>query len=315
MNSRALLESSFLVLISVFLYTAGMGIALMTLLAVLIIPSLFMIIERRYGARTAMLGVCLGTTLIFAAHGPVAAFIYMLELGILGVALGQLSGRSKSGVDFMLAAVLISVAAKVSLLMFSYIAAGVNLFYVSPEAAEGMTANIAAIMSKSGFNLSDEALRAYAAELSVTMSLRMPAMLIIFSVVDTFAAYLISSKAVKRFGGGKMAMLPPFGLWKFPKNVLLAFLAAALADTVHRVFPENRSFEMVAVNILELLRVLFFLEGLALCWYYMTAQGISRVFKVAVTTFCAVFWPVSFVLSSVGFFDIWFDLRRHIRRK
>lgn len=315
MKNKALIEPFLVVFLSLFVFVAGTMVSLVTPLVVFTAPAFFMTLERRNGARVALIGVCLGTAALFIAADGILSITYMVAVGLLGVFFGHMAGRAKSGAEFMLASVAASVSVKVFLLTLFYVVTGVNPFYISPEAAERMAANMAAALSSGPFAPSGESVRLYAKAIVDTVSMQMPSMLIIFSVCDTFVSYLVSWKIVKRYGGGKIVSLPPFGLWKFPRNVFLAFFVAIIADAIGRMSPSNQAFAMMATNILELLRILFFLEGLALCWYYMTARGVGRPFKVAATALCVVFWPTSFILSSLGFVDIWFDLRRHIRRK
>lgn len=315
MKSKTLFEPIIIVFLSLFFFTAGIYLAVMTPLVILTAPAFFMVIERRHGLRPALLCVCFGSAVLFAAVDGMSSIIYMTMVGLLGVFFGHTAGRAKSGAEFLLASVTASVSVKVFLMMLFYSFTGVNLFYISPETAGSIAKTLAETLSTSGISLSDEAVRAYAKNLTDTISMQMPSVLIIFSVFDTFASYLVSWKIVKKYGGGKIVSLPPFGLWKFPRNVFFAFFVAVVADAVGRLSPANQAFTMIAANILELLRGIFFLEGLALCWYYMTARRVSRLFKMVVTAICVVTWPVSFILSSLGFVDVWFDLRRHIRRK
>lgn len=315
MKGKALVESLFLIFFSLLIFVAGMGVAVVAPLAVLTVPAIFMILERRLGARVALLGVCFGSSVVLVLVGPASALLYMIAMGLLGVSFGLLAGRSESGADFLLMATTVSVTVKVMLLLLFFSVTGINLFYISPETSERMAAEIAGMLSGGGLNLSNGAMLSYAREVVNSMTMRMPAMLIIFSVLDTFISYQAALKITKRFGGDKMISLPPFGLWKFPRNVFVAFLAAVLADTAKRIYPDNLAFEMIAVNILELLRALFLIEGLAVCWYYMTALGVNKILKTAVTVFCVFFWPIPLILSSIGFFDMWLDLRRDYRRK
>lgn len=307
MKSKVLLEPLLIVFLSVLLFAAGTGIVFLMLLTVITVPALFMVLERRRGTRVALICVYLGTFLILLFAGPVLAMFYMFSMALLGVIFGYLAGRAKTGTDFMLTGITASVAVKVSLLLLFFITTGENIFVISPEAAEQIIAN--AILILPDFNA------AMFREVMATMVLRMPAIWIAFSALDTFISYVVCHRVIKKFGGNKIVSIPPFGLWKFPKNIFIAFVAAVLADAASKALPNGRVLEMVSVNVLELTRWMFFIEGLSLCWYYMTARAVNRPFKIAVTGFCVVYWPISFVLASIGFFDIWFDLRRHIRRK
>lgn len=307
MKSKVLREPLLIVFLSVLLFAAGTGIAFVMPLVVVAAPALFMVLERRRGTRVALLCVYLGTFPILLVAGPFSAMFYMFSMALLGVIFGYLAGRAKNGTDFLLTGITASVAVKVFLLLLFYVTTGENVFSLSPEVAKQIAANAASVLPNFNADLFQE--------VASTMALRMPAIWIAFSALDTFISYVVCYKVIKKFGGNKIVSIPPFGLWKFPKNIFLAFVAAVLADAASKALPNGRVLEMVSVNVLELTRWMFFIEGLSLCWYYMTARAVNRPFKIAVTGFCVVYWPVSFVLASIGFFDIWFDLRRHIRRK
>lgn len=309
------LEPLFLVLFSVLFFLAALEIAVLAPLVVITAPAFFMVLERRSGLRAALLGILLGTAVVLVSMGAVPAFIYMLAMAILGTALGMLAGRSGSSAGFLLMGITISVAVKIFIMAVFFNATGISLLDMSPDRAAEIAAGVVDTLARGGFAFSPDAAAGYAREIEATMTWRMPSVLILFSTIDTFASHIVCSLALKRLGGGKIASIPRFGHWKFPKNIFVAFLVAVAADAAGKIYPDNTAFQLVAINILELLRWLFLVEGLALTWYYMTALGANKYLKICIVALCGLAWPLSVIMSSVGFVDIWFDLRRHIRRK
>ena len=111
----------------------------------------------------------------------------------------------------------------------------------------------------------------------------------------------------------KLPALPPFVHWRFPKNIFWALLAALILDMASKAFPDDGLYRMLSLNLMEVLRGIFLVEGLSLLWYFMSAYKVNKALRVILTLFCAFFAPVSYVLSMIGIFDIWYDLRRRIK--
>lgn len=311
-NGKTVFEPLLIIMSSVFVFGAVPFAPLLWSVS----PACFMILERRHGPHAALRGAALGALLLFAMDGPVSCAVYILTMAVPGTLFGVLAGRASGGAAFLLPAIALSVAAKVlQLLLNLYPAGAVTLLNITPETAGRLAAEFAGMMSQSSLNISYETARLYVMQSIEIVSQRAPMLLITFSACDTMASYLLSRWIIKKYGGGRLVSITPFGLWRLPRDIFWAFLAAAAMDLVGGLHPPGNFFTIVSVNILELLRLLLILEGLALCWYYMTARRVNRFFKVTAAGLCLFLSPLRLILSGVGFVDICFDLRRHIRRR
>lgn len=315
MRSKIIFEWIFWILLSVLMFTVGILVALAAPLVVLVAPAPFMLLFRRQGLKEALTGALLGSVIVYVISGPVPAFMYVFTFGLIGIAFGVISKKAKNGIDFILAALTASITVKVILMIVFTRITGVNPFAMTPETAVGVVNSISSALSGSGLSPSQTAIQGYASAMVETVSLLMPSMLILFSAVDTFATYAVVSFVLKKLGSEKLVKLPPFGIWRFPKNIFWALLAALILDFASKSFPDNRVFVVISANLMEVLRGIFMVEGISLCWYYMTRRGIHRALKTVIAVFCLFFPPVSYILSMVGIFDIWYDLRNRIRRK
>jgi uncharacterized protein YybS (DUF2232 family) len=314
-KAKILFEWLFWVLLSVLLFIAGMDLSVAAPIVILVAPFPIMVLERRQGWREAIIGAAFGSVLAYMLSGPVAAIIYAVVFGLQGAVFGIIAGRSDNGTDFIVMAVIASITAKVLLMSVFTKLYGVNPLSLTPEAASGMVASVAGVIAKSGIAPSDALVKSYVSAMIETVTLLMPSMIILFSALDTLATYAATSFILQKTGSGKLVDLPQFGEWRFPKNIFWALLLAVIADFASKSFPEERIFAILSANLMEVLRGLFMIEGLALCWFYMSARGINRVLKIMLSIFCIIFSPISYILSMVGIFDIWYDLRSRIRRK
>jgi len=314
-SGRGIFESVFWVLLSVLMFVGGTGFAIAAPFVMLAAPAPFMLLTRRLGFKIAAFGALAGSAAVYSILGPAASLVYLLMFALTGAAFSVISFRAKSGVDFILSALTASIAVKIVLMVAFTRAAGVNPFSVPPDVASQMLKNLASSLSAGGVALSDSAINDYAAAITETVSTLMPSMLILFSAGDTFVTYAVVSYALNRLGSEGLVKLPPFGAWRFPKDIFWALLAALIVDFAGKSFPEQRVLSMLSANLMEVLRGIFLIEGISLCWYYMTRRGINRGLKMAAALFCMFFPPVSYILSMVGIFDIWYDLRNRVRRK
>lgn len=313
MKGKVVFEWFFWVLLSIVLFAAGIDVAFLSPFIILAAPAPLMILVCRQGVREGSLGALLGTLFVYALMGPVSAFMYTCEFGLLGLAMGILLVKVRSGADYVIFAVAVSVAVKMLLMgVFTY-AAGVNPFAITPEAAQGIVATLSSVLSQGGVSLSPESVKNYAEAMAQTVSLMMPSMLILFAAADTMTGYVLTRLYFRKAGGVKLPSLPPFAYWWFPKNIFWALLAALILDMASKAFPDEGLYRMLSLNLMEVLRGIFLVEGLSLLWYFMSAYKVNRAVRAALTLFCAFFAPVSYVLSMVGIFDIWYDLRKRIK--
>lgn len=315
MRSKILFEWFLWILISLFMFSVGMIFAPSAPLLILIAPLPFMVLAKRQGLREAALGAVFASVASLMFFGVVSALLFTMEFGLLGVLFGAIAIRSRRGVDFVLQAMTVSIAAKVVLMMAFTGLSGANPFAVRPETAAEVLSSMSAALSAGGIVLSEEILKNYAILVTETVSLLMPSMIIFFSAMDTLATYTFASYIIRRIGGKRMPSIPPLEEWRFPKNLFWALAVAVAADFASKAFPDERAYAVISANLMEVLRALFMVEGIALSWYYMAARGIAKPLRIAFAVVGTLFSPLSYILSLVGIFDIWYDLRARARRK
>lgn len=315
MKAKKIFEWISWVFLSVLMYAFGMGFLFTAPLTILVAPFPFLMLTRRIGEREASFGSVLGTLFIYIISGPVSAIMYSLIFGITGLLFGILSRRIKNGTEFIAACVSASVFVKIMLMLIFTKAAGFNPFMLTGDAISEMVTGMASSLSTAGLSVSKSAISDYASIVSEAISLLMPSMLILFSFSDTMCTYGAASLALGRLGSEPLPKLPPFGTWRFPKNIFWALMAALITDLATKAMPDARIFLVLSANLMEVLRTVFMVQGLSLMWYFMSKHNINKFLKVFLTVFAVVFSPVSYILSMVGIFDIWYDLRKRLRRK
>ncbi len=313
MKSKLLAESFSLTAASVLMFALGTQAAILSPLVVLAAPIPFLLFTCRAGIKPAALGALAGTSAVFFLMGDAPALLYVCEFAALGIVMGVLMFRAKSGVDYFLASVAASAALKLFLVWAFTYATGVNPFLITPEAAESFAALFLDALGSGGVSVSPESVRDYAVQMADAVRMLMPSMIILFAAFDSAAGYLASLLYARRGGALRVPTLPPFANWRFPKNIFWALLAALILDMASKALPEEPIYKMLSMNLMEVLRGIFLVEGLALSWHFMTEYRVGRAVKCAAAAVGLLFAPASYVLSMVGVFDIWYDLRKRIK--
>lgn len=314
MKGKVIFEWLFWILLSVFLFGAGIDVAFLSPVVILFAPVPLMLLTCRLGPARGAMGACFGALLTYLLMGPVSAFMYSCEFGLLGFSFGCLFLKAKNGVEFIMAAILSSISIKILLMLVFIKSIGFNPFVITPETAQQLLSSVSGALSQGGLSVSQETLKAYAEAMVETVTIMMPSMLILFAALDSLVSFSAARAFLKKKGfEGHLLSLPPFGLWKFPKNIFWALLAALVLDMGAKAWPERELFKMLSLNLMEVLRGVFLVQGLSLLWYFMSSRGLPKAVKVILTFFCALFAPVSYVLSMLGIFDIWYDLRKRIK--
>ncbi len=315
MKAKKIFEWISWVFLSVLMYAFGMGFIFTAPLTILVAPFPFLMLTKRIGEKEASFGSLLGTLLVYIISSPVSAIMYCLLFGITGLMFGILSQRMKGGAEFIASCVSASIFTKILLMVIFTKAAGFNPFVLTGDGISQIMSGMTSGLESAGLSVSKSAVSGYAEALSEAISLLMPSMLILFSFSDTMCTYGAASLSLGRLQTAPLPKLPPFGTWRFPKNIFWALMAALITDLAAKALPDERIFLVLSANLMEVLRTVFMIQGLSLMWYFMSKHKVNKFAKVLLTAFGIVFSPVSYILSMVGIFDIWYDLRKRLRRK
>lgn len=313
MKGKIIFEWLFWTLLSLLLFTTGVAVSVLSPLMILAAPVPVMILTCRLGVGLGGFGALAGTAAVLLSLGPVSAVMFTCEFGLLGFAMGILIQKLKSGADYMFAAIAASLAVKVMLMVVFTRAVGYNPFLISADSAEEILGSLSGALSQGGVEFSKQSIKEYAELMVSTVTLMMPSMLILFAAADSLVSYALTKLYFKRVGGLTLPSLPPFSFWRFPKNIFWALLATLVLDMAAKALPDQTVFKMLSVNMMEVLRGVFLVEGLSLLWYFMSSRHLNTVLKVVLIIVCTLFAPVSYILSMLGIFDIWYDLRRRIK--
>ncbi|MBQ0055891.1 MAG: DUF2232 domain-containing protein [Synergistaceae bacterium] len=306
------------VLLSVVLFMAEFYFSPLFGVLFLISPLPFMLLQYRFGTRSAMYAALTAVLSIYLPdvfeHGMagavsqanlVSVLMFVTLFVFTGMLFGTLARLQKSAAGWLLQAIAASLSAKIFLMVSLIASTGINPFAIdeaiatSVVSAAGSVANIGSV----------QAVKDYVQELAATMKMLLPSMLILYAAADSFCTYKAAEKLLKRKGETLPAFIP-FGEWRFPKELSTAVLAALLLK-VSEYFAPSYAVTMASENLMMVLRAVFTLEGMSVFWYLAGKNRIFKALRLSLLVFSILFLALfTYPYSFVGIVDIWYDLRR-----
>lgn len=311
--TRALVEASLLVALAVVLFAASHYLPIVGIFLSLVCPAPLVVLGLRHDLKRALLGTFVATLLTAALLGVVTSLFFLLGFGILGIGLGYLARRCKSGAEVMLYGLVVSLLSKLVLMVVLIRLTGINPFSLDPETFRESINGVVRLYGKAG--LPPEAIEGMKAQLeamATALPRVFPALLVMASAMDCFLSYVVSGAVLKRLGGLALPPLPPFGEWRFPKSVFWALLASMALQLLG---PSAGEFAVeAALNLRLVVSMLFFFQGLSVVWFFLTSRKMASPLRFVIV-FLLIFIPfLSQLLLVLGVVDIWYDLRMRFRR-
>jgi uncharacterized protein YybS (DUF2232 family) len=315
-SKKALLEWVLWVSLSFGLFVSEIFVPMLSPVVLLFAPMPFMIVEYRLGTRLAMLGALVGTAAFAVTGDYPGSIMFCVMFAFTGMAFGSAAKVADSGADYALMAVTTSVLAKVFIMCIFTFSMGVNPFGITPESAANILKAVssAAVKWKTAV-LPEATMKEAVASVVETVHMLMPSMIILFGAMDSWACYALGGRIVTKLGSKPFPALAPFAVWRVPKNIFWALLMALVLQFASKFMPDVRALTVISDNLMEVLRVVLTVDGLAVCWFFMTKRKIHKAIKFSFAVFCVIFSPISYILCMVGIFDIWYDLRKFARGK
>ncbi len=273
----------------------------------MLVPLPVLLAGRRLGDRAALL-LALAGVLAILAPKPGLSTLWM-NLGFLGLLL----------IGFLLSALQQrGLAAPSAILLTVLILSGLALLSVLAQAAyQGV--NPQALLAQRGAEIMGSVHRMVgkgggagaagtplmpgipAAELEALIKRLLPALV----VTNTgMVAWLNVVLARHISGPASEQSEPPLYLWAVPEWLIFVALGAGFVQLVP--LAEVRS---VGLNVLLILAVLYFCQGLAVAAFWFRRLGLPRLLRIF--GYLLVFLnPLFLVTITLGVLDLWFDFRR-----
>lgn len=95
-------------------------------------------------------------------------------------------------------------------------------------------------------------------------------------------------------------------LWKAPEFLVWAVIASAVM-----IFFPDKVFKIAGLNLLLVLMMIYFFQGIAIVSYYFEKKKVPRTLKVFLYSLIALQHFIFLFVIGLGFFDTWLNIRKH----
>ena len=269
------------------------------------------IISVRYGFKYGFLTAVTAGLLVAILVEPLSAISLFLVVLFLGLSQGVSIRRNFSIPGVILAGLAGAMVAIVLIAFLVYFLNGVNLFSEQVRLFEESIAIQEQLSLSYGLSAEEIATQQrFLNQIVESFSRVLPASIVVLSGWISAVCCFISSRVLKRLRlklpknvSFKMLQMPWFFSWGY-----LLGLAALLFYNWFGVYSETAS--MVGMNLLIIFGIIFFIQGLAIIFYFFEKYKLSFPAK-ALFFLLALFIQVMFQgLTWLGLFDTWFNYRK-----
>lgn len=248
------------------------------------------------------------TSLILAS--PIIGLDLMI-IGILGIAIGLAVKEGFSFTYIFIVGVGASVIASVLRLFTFSLIAGYSLIEEFAVLWEGVSQQVLEFWQAA--DMPTEIMAQYT-ELITNMptlfQMLLPVSVLIYGIFETVICLLGLGIVFRRFGVS-LPRIPRFIHWKLPWYFVWGFIACKAMAIILDYFPSH-IVQVIVLNLDLFFSGAFFIQGLAIMWFFMTQAEISKVVRVLITAVALVTGNVLvyYILTMLGVMDTWFDIRK-----
>ena len=286
------------------IYAASVGLSFLAFQSVLLsiltpLPQLFVALRLGRWAGMSLPVLC---ALLSGILGFQVGMAYLIQFGIPTIVLSEAIRRRLSveksfalSVSALMAVVLLAIAFYASSQRLG-MSESVGVF------VEAVITESVALNEKAGVKAEHlDEFRKAAPEIGNMASRLYPAMIASAALVMLWVNVMLLGKMMRRND-----LNSPFGdlsSWKAPENLIWGIVFGGAA-----ILAGSDTIKFIGINVLVVLCVVYFFQGMAILSFYFRRRGFSSFLKGAAYLIAVRY--MGLVVVAIGLFDMWADFRR-----
>jgi uncharacterized protein YybS (DUF2232 family) len=291
------------------LFSAYLHLPIIGMAAGVVLPLPALYYDLKGGKAAGAAVVALAVVLAAVVEGPAAAFFYLMQAGILSLALPRFLARGQDPGRAIAFAVLIAGSAVAAAAVFFGLVQGIDIHAQVGAAIKSSIAQTLAFYEKSGIKGEELQLFREGMEQAGEMLARLyPALLLIGEAVVAGLNFLILQRLSVRLPVALPAA--SFSRFRAPDYLVWGLIAAGFALLV-----ESGAVVTVALNVLIVVGFVYFLQGMAIVIHIFNAYAVPAFLRYLFYVLLIVQAYLAVAVALMGLFDLWADFRRPRPRK
>jgi len=309
---RGLTEGAILAAIVALFALLVRYVPLIALIAPLVCPLPLTVLAIRHGIRIALLAALVAVVVGILIAGPLAGLLIASTFAPLGISMGIAVRRRLSAPLIILATGITVICVLLLNVVLTRAISGVNPLTAGFDQMRQSQDEFARFYQRIGL-FSHQQTTAASAAFKDALEMA-PRLLAAFVILGGFSVawlnYVVGSRVLRRVGI-LLPALPPIATWRVPPDFLWLYPAAAgLGLVMARVPTVRAAGELVSINLMFMMQVLFLAQGAIVGWVLMNKYGVPRAVSWIFVVLAMTNPAVAFVAFAIGIAEAAFRLRR-----
>ncbi len=257
----------------------------------------------RHGRGTAVI-IILGATAVMTAYfGLSAGTFYLVQCGLIAFLLPELLLRGFSATRSIVWTTSAIVVMLTFAVVFFSLTSGQNVHQMAVAEIQKSVAQAVAIYEKSGVKGEELDVLKQTMASAADLVIRMYPALIIITLIAMVGCNL---SLLKRFtaGMGFSLNIGEFKAYRNPDILVWGLIAAGFS-----LLADDRIITTPALNVLAVIVLLYFLQGLAVLSTVIARQSIAGVLRTGLYVMLLLQPYLAALVAAIGIFDLWGDFR------
>ncbi|MCR1899272.1 YybS family protein [Irregularibacter muris] len=311
-NTRAMTEGAIMAALTALLGVLSYYIPFLNLL-IFIWPIPIIVLGIRQGMTISLLATFIASVLVSIFTPIVYSGYLILMYGLLGIVLGYAYQKQWSISKTALLGYVTSLLSIVVMFQFYRIIVGVDILTEMTEMMKLSMGEITNMYQKMGVdpNILDQAVERIE-NMMQTVNMLFPAILLTIPMAITGINMLVTQKLLPRLGYHQVAKIQPLRNWKLPSHANYGLFFIIVLTTLGQ-YLKIPNFDMVHRNVLYLILMVFFIQGLAVISYFFHHRNFSKGIKFIGYLFILLTPFLQIMIHFIGLFDVVFNFRNLIK--
>jgi uncharacterized protein YybS (DUF2232 family) len=257
----------------------------------------------RHGRGSGVIIVLGAAAAMTALFGISAGTFYLVQCGLIALLLPELLLKGFNAARSIVWTTAASVVLLAVAVLFFSATSGQNVHQMAVEEIQKSVAQAVAIYEKSGVKGDELAVLKQTMSTAAELVIRMYPALITITLVAMVGCNLM---LLRRFSTnlGITLNINEFKNYKNPEILVWGLIGTGFA-----LLADNRIITTPALNVLAIIVVMYFLQGLAVISAVIARQSVAGVLRTALYVMLVLQPYLAALVAAIGIFDLWGDFR------
>lgn len=279
-------------------------------MAMFLLPVVFVVLGVNHGVKYNIIGLVVSSIIMGLILDISSAVLIVILFLPLSIVLVLMIRNNEKPSRILLGATIAFFISMLVLIMLLNVLGDINFIEASGKIIKMSFDNQLEALKEAGLKGDElETFQGLYESVYETLTITMPSMFMIFSLVISYLNYLITT-VVLRKENYDLKYRPIFSEFKLPKNIFLGTLIMLIGSYILLKLDILKA-RAVYENIIVIVNFLFTLQGLALIYFKLKESSLNKVIRVFI--FVLTIFLLSLfgrLVSMLGILDSIFDFRK-----